>query len=217
MNKLYERRKHLVSKEGKTKEAMLEVLKRAQQKANKEIQSKKQSLAKQQKSKTRKSFWFEKFYWYLSSEGYLVLSARDQQQNELLIKKYLTKEDIVFHAHIQGAAFTIIKNHTSQPVSLISIQEAAVVSISHSKAWSQNVVSDVYWVYAEQVSKTAPTGMSLPNGSFMIYGKKNFINPFKLELGFGLLFRVEKESLQGRPLERSIKNVMLETQGGNQL
>lgn len=50
------------------------------------------------------------------------------------------------------------------------------------------MVSEVYWVFAEQVSKTAPTGMSLPSGSFMIYGKKNFINPFKLELGFGLLF-----------------------------
>ena len=79
------------------------------------------------------------------------------------------------------------------------------MSIAHSKAWSQNVVSDVFWIQAEQVSKTAPTGMSLPSGSFMIYGKKNFINPFKLELAFGYLFRVERECLQGRPLEREIK------------
>ncbi len=41
----------------------------------------------------------------------------------------------------------------------------------------------------------------------MIYGKKNFINPFKLELGFGYLFRVDKECLKGRPLERIIKDV----------
>lgn len=69
------------------------------------------------------------------------------------------------------------------------------------------MVTEVFWIYAEQVSKTAPTGMSLPNGSFMIYGKKNFINPFKLELGFGYLFRVDKECLKGRPLERIIKDV----------
>ena len=60
------------------------------------------------------------------------------------------------------------------------------------------------------MTKTAPTGMSLPSGSFMIYGKKNFINPSKLELGFGYLFRIDKESMQGRPLEREIKKVEIE-------
>ena len=34
----------------------------------------------------------------------------------------------------------------------------------------------------------------MPSGSFMIYGKKNFINPLKLEMGFGLLFKVDEES-----------------------
>ncbi len=37
----------------------------------------------------RKVFWFEKFYWFVSSENYIVLSGRDAQQNELLVKRYL--------------------------------------------------------------------------------------------------------------------------------
>lgn len=36
--------------------------------------------------------------------------------------------------------------------------------------------------------------MSMPSGSFMIYGKKNFIKPYKLEMGFGLLFKLDNES-----------------------
>ena len=32
---------------------------------------------------------FEKFYWFISSENYLVIGGRDQQQNELVVKKYL--------------------------------------------------------------------------------------------------------------------------------
>ena len=32
---------------------------------------------------------FEKFYWFISSENYLVIGGRDQQQNELIVKKYL--------------------------------------------------------------------------------------------------------------------------------
>ena len=33
---------------------------------------------------------FEKFYWFISSENYLVIGGRDQQQNELIVKRYLT-------------------------------------------------------------------------------------------------------------------------------
>ena len=39
------------------------------------------------------SLRFEKFYWFISSENYLVIGGRDQQQNELVVKKYL-KEGI---------------------------------------------------------------------------------------------------------------------------
>ena len=47
--------------------------------------------------------------------------------------------------------------------------------------------------------------MSLPTGSFMIYGKKNFINPIWLEFGFALLFKIEKENLKNREPERKVK------------
>lgn len=36
---------------------------------------------------TRKAHWFERFHWFISSENYLVLSGRDAQQNEMLVKK----------------------------------------------------------------------------------------------------------------------------------
>lgn len=32
---------------------------------------------------------FEKFLWFISSENYLVIAGRDQQQNELIVKRYL--------------------------------------------------------------------------------------------------------------------------------
>lgn len=32
---------------------------------------------------------FEKFLWFISSENYLVIGGRDQQQNELIVKRYL--------------------------------------------------------------------------------------------------------------------------------
>ena len=32
---------------------------------------------------------FEKFLWFISSENYLVIGGRDQQQNELVVKRHL--------------------------------------------------------------------------------------------------------------------------------
>lgn len=37
----------------------------------------------------RKPYWFERFHWFVSSENYLVVSGKDAQQNELLVKRYL--------------------------------------------------------------------------------------------------------------------------------
>ncbi len=39
-------------------------------------------------TKARKTYWFEKFYWFISTENYLVIAGRDQQQNELIVKRY---------------------------------------------------------------------------------------------------------------------------------
>lgn len=32
---------------------------------------------------------FEKFLWFISSENYLIIAGRDQQQNEIIVKRYL--------------------------------------------------------------------------------------------------------------------------------
>jgi len=58
----------------------------------------------------------------------------------------MEKHDIVFHAHIQGSGFTVVKNPTGKPVSPISLNEIAIASLSHSKAWNLKVVVQVYWV-----------------------------------------------------------------------
>ena len=59
----------------------------------------------------RKPQWFEKFNWFVTSENHLVLSGRDAQQNELLVKRYLRKDDLYVHADLHGAATTIIRNN----------------------------------------------------------------------------------------------------------
>ena len=56
-------------------------------------------------------------------------------------------------------------------------------------------MTTAWWVDSSQVSKTAPSGEYLTTGSFMIRGKKNFLPPLPVVLGFGILFRLEEGSI----------------------
>lgn len=67
------------------------------------------------------------------------------------------------------------------------------------------MVTSAWWVYPHQVSKTAPTGEYLTVGSFMIRGKKNFLSPHPLIMGFGLLFRLDESSLGSHLNERRVR------------
>lgn len=51
-----------------------------------------------------------------------------------------------------------------------------------------------------QVSKTAPTGEYLTVGSFMIRGRKNFLPPNPLVMGFAFLFKLVRAGLALEPV-----------------
>lgn len=106
------------------------------------------------------------------------------------------------HTDMAGAAVSIIKNPTGAVVPPITLNEAAVFEVCHSHSWEHKVITQVYWVHADQVSKTAPTGMFIGTGSFMIRGKRNFITPSKLELGYTLMFCLNEESIANHIGER---------------
>ncbi|KAE8685782.1 hypothetical protein F3Y22_tig00111092pilonHSYRG00037 [Hibiscus syriacus] len=132
----------------------------------------------------RKVHWFEKFNWFISSENYLVISERDAQQNEMIVKRYMSKGDLYVHADLHGASSTVIKNHRPEwPVPPLTLNQAGCFT----------------------VSKTAPTGEYVTVGSFMIRGKKNFLPPHPLIMGFGLLFRLDESSLGSHLNERRVR------------
>jgi predicted ribosome quality control (RQC) complex YloA/Tae2 family protein len=111
------------------------------------------------------------------------------------------------HTDMPGAAVTVIKNpNPLEAVPPITLGEAAVFEVCHSRAWDSKVITDVYWVHADQVSKTPPTGLYISTGSFIIRGKRNFITPNKLELGFTLMFTLSPESIGNHLGERRPRN-----------
>jgi len=142
------------------------------------------------KKEIRKPKWFERFRWFFTSEGLLVVGGKTAQQNEEIVKKYMDKKDIYFHAEVYGAPHCVIKLAESKMNSVpqTSMIEAAQFASTFSKAFETGQSSaDAYSVKPEQVSKRAPTGTSLGTGAFMIYGERNLFLKTTLSCAIGYL------------------------------
>ncbi|KAG2177194.1 hypothetical protein INT43_007851 [Umbelopsis isabellina] len=198
--KYYDQKKATAAKHEKTIAASTRAMKSAEKKIKQELKENKITATV---SKIRKPFWFEKFLWFISTESYLVIAGRDMQQNELLVKRYLGKDDIYVHADLHGAASVIIKNsNPGHEIPPTTLHQAGIMSVCQSKAWEAKIVTSAYWVNPDQVSKSAPTGEYLTTGSFMIRGKKNYLPPVQLVYGFGYLFKLDDSSLGNHIKER---------------
>ena len=144
--------------------------------------------------------WYEKFRWYISSDGFLVVAGKDTVSNEVLIKKYTTQEDVVFHAEITGSPFVVIKSE-GKPVSEQALREAGEFAASFSRAWRENLgTADVYWVKVDQLSKSGPSGESVPHGAFFVVGKRNWMRNTPLRVAVGIIVG-EETSFVGGPVD----------------
>ncbi|KAL8707472.1 MAG: hypothetical protein Q9220_007504 [cf. Caloplaca sp. 1 TL-2023] len=193
----YDQKKTAASKEQKTVQSSVKALRSTEKKIDADL---KKSLKHEKEilRPVRKQLWFEKFLFFLSSEGYLVLGGKDAQQNDILYKRYLHKGDVYVHADLAGTASVIVKNKTGQlhdPIPPSTLSQAGSFAVITSSAWDSKAVMSAWWVHPEQVSKMTTQGDYLPPGDFIVTGVKNFLPPAHLLLGFGVLFRVSEESL----------------------
>jgi predicted ribosome quality control (RQC) complex YloA/Tae2 family protein len=150
---------------------------------NQTISVRKKIIIKQQTSKE----WYERYRWFITTDGLLAIGGRDASSNSAIIRKHLTENDIVFHAEVHGSPFFIIKNTGNQEETGLSLQQVAVATVSFSRAWKDGISSaDAYWVTPDQIKKGAPPGQYVPKGSFVIEGKRNYIKGLELRMAIGV-------------------------------
>jgi predicted ribosome quality control (RQC) complex YloA/Tae2 family protein len=138
------------------------------------------------KRRVKSKQWYEKFRWFISSDGFLVVAGKDAVSNEVLVKKHAEADDAVFHADITGAPFVVVKTEGKEP-SEQALREAGEFAAAFSRAWREGFGSaDVYWVKPEQLSKTGPSGEYVPHGAFAVNGKRNWLRNVPLRLAVGV-------------------------------
>ncbi|MCF3653910.1 MAG: NFACT family protein [Aigarchaeota archaeon] len=134
--------------------------------------------------KPSRAKWYERYRWFITSEGFLAVAGKDASSNIALLKKHLEPDDLVFHAEVRGAAAVILKNGRSS--SEQSRIEAAQFAAVYSRAWKEGLrTMTVYYVEPDQISFEPPSGHYLPRGGFIIKGERHYIQT-RLELAIGI-------------------------------
>jgi len=176
--------------------------------SNKEIlqQQKKipQKIEKKVFDGIKTSQWYYKYHWWITKNNFLVVGGKSADDNERLVKNYLTDNDYYFHSDDFGSgSFILFCKDNSQPDS-IDLDETAEGVLALSKNWGLS--GNVYYVKGNQVSKTPPSGETLSKGSFMIYGKRNYIKIHSTTLGYVLVNQNELMLAPYRVCQRINKN-----------
>ena len=139
-----------------------------------------------QAPRRRKPKWYERFRWFTSSDGFLVIGGRDADTNEEIYAKYLERRDLALHTDAPGAPLTVIKT-SGEPVPDSTLQEAAQFAVSYSSIWKAGLGSgDCYMVKGDQVTKTPEHGEFLKKGAFVIRGERRYFKDVPVGVALGI-------------------------------
>ncbi len=174
--------------------------------------------------------WFEKFRWFHSSDGTLVVAGKSADQNEILLKSHAEPDEWCFHADVKGAAFTVIKSDSGGKATTTGTEkspsshnepseqtkkEAAEFAAAQSKAWQKGFGSvHVFSVQRKSLSKTPPAGMFLPKGSFMVSGQRVWYRNLPLRLAIGVTERGEIISGPEQSIKKKCRYAAIIVPGG---
>jgi len=146
------------------------------------------AVAAKKKFRIRRELeWFEKYRWFRTSSGLLVVAGRDASQNEHVFNRHAEKTDLYFHADAHGAPTTILKEGNTGKATAHDKLEAAQFAVSYSSCWKNGFGSaDAYCAPAGNVSRHAKAGEYVAKGGFIITGKREYFRGTALGLRIGL-------------------------------
>ncbi|WP_137288775.1 ribosome rescue protein RqcH [Natronorubrum halophilum] len=138
--------------------------------------------------------WYDRFRWFHTSDGYLVIGGRNADQNEELVKKYLEPGDTVLHTQAHGGPVTVLKatdpsEASSSDIELpeSSVEEAAQFAVSYASVWKDGrYAGDVYAVDSDQVTKTPESGEYLEKGGFAVRGDRTYYRDTPVGVAVGI-------------------------------
>jgi len=176
----YDKAKTFRKKREGVEHAIEETKERIRTEKARELEIKEELIPEKKEVRRVKEEWYEKFRWFETSDGFLVIGGKDATTNEILVKKYMDPKDLFCHTQAEGAPVVIAKTG-GKDVSEEALREIAQFATSYSNLWKYGFYEgECYCVTGEQVSKTPQSGEYIKKGSFVVRGKRQY---FKAALG----------------------------------
>jgi len=150
--------------------------------------------------------WYERFRWFHTSDGFLVIGGRNADQNEEIVKKYMDGYDRFFHTQAHGGPATVLKaTGPSESATEIdfpgsSLEEAAQFAVAYSSIWKDGRgAGDAYMVEPDQVSKTPESGEYIEKGGFVIRGDRTYYRDVPARVAVGIICEGDTRVIGGPP------------------
>lgn len=190
----FESKKQAESKQEKVEKNTDMALRNAQKKIE-------QDLAKNLKSENetlrqvRPKYWFEKFFWFVSSEGYLCIAGRDDAQVDMIYYRHFSDNDFFVSSDIEGSLKVVVKNpYRGEALPPYTLMQAGMFAMSASGAWNGKITTSPWYLAGNEVTKLDFDGSLVPSGTFNYKGKKEFLPPIQLVMGLGFYFLGDKDT-----------------------
>lgn len=185
----YDKAKTFRKKREGVERAIEETKERIRTEKERELEIKEELIPEKKEVRRVKEEWYEKFRWFETSDGFLVIGGKDATTNEILVKKYMASTDLFCHTQAEGAPVVIAKTG-GKDVSEEGLKEIVQFATSYSNLWKYGFYEgECYCVTGEQVSKTPPSGEYIKKGSFVVRGKRKY---FKAALGICIGIKDDK-------------------------
>jgi hypothetical protein len=122
--------------------------------------------------------WYERYHWFLSSNGLLVFAGKNMRNNRTIMKRYCKPEDLILSSEMENAPLVVVKTQNISPIPAETIYEAAEFVIDYSDVWKKKIENfPVFYVKPEQV---------FANEKIEIRGEKKFLEKIKPRLSIGI-------------------------------
>ena len=191
----------------KTQEASVSVIKAAEKQADNKLKARawQQDVERLKKQKSTQA-WFQRFAWFVSSEGYLIVAPRDKGQCEQVVFGGVLRPTDALVLCEQNGPPTVVRARDGV-LSPLALHEAGCFAACRSDAWQRRDSAPAYWVPGFSVRKVGSSNSSqvldvLGDVAISSGTKKTYLPPTQLELTFALLFKLSDDSLEAHSGDR---------------
>ncbi|XBW38371.1 hypothetical protein QEN19_003958 [Hanseniaspora menglaensis] len=208
----FQTKKELQSKKSKTLANQQKAIKSIEHKFNKNLNKKLKESTQPLITKLREPFFFQKFNWFITTDGYLAILLND----DMIYWKYAEDNDFYLNSNNTIAtknSQVLVKNlRNEDALSERAILEISQFSLTGSEAWNKKISSaSCFYCKINNISKFANDDYEkngvLDNAKFYIKDENKLINllPVQLVMGFGLLWRKKLKNNNIEYVEQSVE------------